>query len=64
VAKTEFRIGVFDETLVKKALGVPQDQVVAGFLALGTADEKPAQRARKSIEDLFSVNDYSRPMKP
>jgi nitroreductase len=56
--------GAFDEAMVKKALSIPEDQVVAGFLALGIADEKPPQRTRKSIEDLFSVNDYSKPMKP
>jgi nitroreductase len=55
-------VGAFDETMVKKALSIPEDQVVAGFLALGIADEKPAQRTRKSIEDLFSINDYSKPM--
>jgi hypothetical protein len=63
VAKIEFRTRVFDETMVKKALSVPEDQVVTGFLALGIADEKPAQRTRKRIEELFSANDYSRPMK-
>jgi nitroreductase len=56
-------LGAFDETMVKKALSIPEDQVIAGILALGVADEKPAQRPRKSIEDLFSTNDYSKPMK-
>lgn len=54
-------IGAFDEAMVKKALSIPEDQVVAGILALGVADEKPAERARKSIQDLFSFNDYNKP---
>jgi nitroreductase len=55
-------IGAFDETTVKKALSIPDDQVIAGILALGVADEKPAQRPRKGIEDLFLANDYNKPM--
>jgi nitroreductase len=57
-------IGAFDDTKVKKSLSIPEDQVVAGILALGVADEKPAQKSRKSIEDLFSTNDYTMPVKP
>jgi nitroreductase len=56
-------IGSFDESKVKKFLSIPEDQVVAGILALGVADEKPPQRSRKSIEDLFSTNDYNKPVK-
>jgi nitroreductase len=57
-------IGAFDDSKVKKSLSIPEDQVVAGILALGVADEKPAQKSRKSIEDLFSNNDYTMPVKP
>jgi nitroreductase len=57
-------IGAFDDNKVKKSLSIPEDQVVAGILALGVADEKPAQKSRKSIEDLFSTNDYTMPVTP
>jgi nitroreductase len=56
-------IGAFDDARVKKSLSIPEDQVVAGILALGVADQKPAQRSRKSIEDLFSTNDYNKLVK-
>jgi nitroreductase len=56
-------IGAFDEAGVKRSLNIPENQVVAGILALGVADQKPAQTPRKSIEDLFSTNDYNEPMK-
>jgi nitroreductase len=56
-------IGAFDDNDVKKALDIPEDMVVAGILALGVPDQKPPARARKSIEQLFSMNNYNSPLK-
>jgi nitroreductase len=57
-------VGAFDDDGVKKALHVPKHMVVAGILALGVPDQKPPARPRKSIEQLFSKNDYGSPFKP
>jgi len=56
-------IGAFDETSVKKVLGVPEDLVVAGILALGVPDQKPHPIMYKSIEELFARNSYNEPVK-
>ena len=57
-------VGLFDEDAVKKALDIPKNMVVAGILALGVPDQKPPARPRKSIQQLFSKNNYNSPFKP
>nr|MDO8133116.1 nitroreductase family protein [Candidatus Njordarchaeum guaymaensis] len=57
-------IGVFDETSVKKVLGVPEDLVVAGILALGVPNQKPDPITRKSTMELFAIDSYSQSIKP
>jgi nitroreductase len=54
-------IGAFDESKVKAALDIPEDQVIPLILALGVPDEKPRPITRKSIQELFSINSYSQP---
>jgi nitroreductase len=55
-------IGAFDEGKVKAVLSIPEDQVVPLILALGVPDEKPDPIERKSIEELFSLNSYEKPL--
>jgi nitroreductase len=45
-------LGAYDENLVKTILGIPDDIRIVGIIALGYADEKPAARPRKTIEEI------------
>ncbi|NVM52305.1 MAG: nitroreductase family protein [Candidatus Helarchaeota archaeon] len=51
-------IGAFNEEKVKKVLQIPQDMNVIALLPVGIPDEDPPARPRKSIEDLFSMDNY------
>ena len=44
--------GWYDQKEMKKALGVPDDKYVVGVLTLGYADESPAARPRKSLDEI------------
>jgi nitroreductase len=45
-------LGAYDENLVKTILGIPDDIRIVGIISLGYADEKPAARPRKTIEEI------------
>ena len=42
---------------VKRALGVPDDQGIIGFIYIGTATEPPAERVRAQLETVVSYPD-------
>jgi len=51
-------IGIYEFEEVKKALGIPQDKVLVGALAVGYPDEKPPARERKPIPKIAYYNVY------
>jgi nitroreductase len=53
-------VGVFDEAMVKEALGVPEDIRVVASTPLGYPDEAPHPRKIRGIEKMVSYNKYVR----
>lgn len=51
-------IGIYESEEVKKALGIPQNKVLVGALAVGYPDEKPPPRNRKLISAIVHYNNY------
>jgi len=51
-------IGAFNESIAKKALGVPDNIRVVASTPLGYPDESPAQRPRKALKDIMSIDKY------
>lgn len=51
-------LGAFDETAVKKILGVPDHVRVVAMTPLGYPDEAPAGRPRKSMEEVVCHDRY------
>jgi len=51
-------IGWFDEAKIKEVLGVPENMRVVASTPLGYPAEDPAPRDRKSLEEVFSYNQY------
>ena len=51
-------IGDFKEKKVKKLLKIPDKWKVVALLTLGYPAEKPKQRKKKTVEELFSVNSF------
>lgn len=51
-------IGGFDEAVVQKALGVPENIRVVAYTPLGYPDEAPDAMSRKSFEEIVSRNQY------
>ena len=50
--------GGFDETVVKEALGIPEDIRVVALTPLGYPDEATEPRPRKSLEEMTSRNHW------
>ena len=48
-------MGIFDEAMVAKVVGVPEGQSVSALVALGYSAEEPAAPKRKGAEDLLTV---------
>lgn len=44
--------GWYDQKAMKEVIGIPADKYVVGVLTLGYADEKPAARPRKPMEEF------------
>ena len=51
-------IGDFKEKKVKKLLKIPDKWKVVALLTLGYPAEKPKQRKKKPVEELFSFNSF------
>lgn len=51
-------LGAYDERKVKEILNIPEDIRVPAMFTLGYADETPAPRPRKGIEDIVSFEKY------
>ena len=51
-------LGAFDEGKIKEILSIPEDIRVPAMFTLGYADEKPAPRPRKDIDDLVCYEKY------
>ena len=48
-------MGIYDPDKVAKVLSVPEGQTVAALIAIGHPAQDPAAPARKSVEELLSV---------
>lgn len=48
-------MGIYDPAKVAKVLNVPEDQTVAALIAIGRPAQSPEAPARKSVEELLSV---------
>lgn len=44
--------GWYNQKEMRKVLGIPYNMYVSGILTVGYADEQPAQRPRKELEEL------------
>ena len=51
-------LGAFDEGKVKKIIGIPDEIRVPVMFTLGYADETPAARPRKDIDDIVCYERY------
>jgi nitroreductase len=51
-------IGRFDEKVVKETLGIPESIRVVALMTIGYADESPAPKERKSLEEMTSRNKW------
>ena len=51
-------LGAYDEGKVKEILNIPDDIRVPAMFTLGYADETPASRPRKNIEDIVIYEKY------
>lgn len=51
-------IGAFDESLAKKALGVPDNMRIVASTPLGYPDETSNPRPRKSMDEIRCFNKY------
>jgi nitroreductase len=51
-------IGRFDEKVVKETLGIPENIQAVALTPLGYADESPAPKDRKSLEEMTSRNKW------
>ena len=56
-------IGAFEEDKVKELLKVPEEMTVIVLLPIGVPDQRPEPRGRKSLEELFSMDQYGKPLK-
>jgi len=52
-------IGAFDESVAKKALGVPDNIRVVATTPLGYPDQSPDPRPRKVLDDIVCYNKFS-----
>jgi nitroreductase len=51
-------LGAFDENAVKKVLDIPQDIRVPAMFTVGYANEFPAQRPRKTFDEIVCYEKY------
>jgi nitroreductase len=51
-------IGAFNEKKVKELLKIPEKWKVVALITLGYPSEKPKQKKKKPVEELFSFNSF------
>lgn len=51
-------LGAFDENAVKRVLDIPEDIRVPAMFVVGYADETPAQRPRKTLDEIICYEKY------
>jgi nitroreductase len=51
-------LGAFDEKIVKQILDIPEEIRVPAMFTLGYADENPAPRPRKALDDVVCYEKY------
>jgi len=51
-------LGAFDENAVKKVLDIPENIRVPAMFVVGYADEAPAQRPRKTLDEIVCYEKY------
>jgi nitroreductase len=51
-------IGGYDESVVKKTLGVPDEVRVVSMLSLGYPGETPKPRPRKELKEILFYETY------
>lgn len=47
-------LGLFDQAVIEKLLGLPEDRELAALIPVGYPDETPAAPKRKTVEDLLT----------
>ena len=47
-------LGLFDQTVVEKLLGLPEDRELVALIPVGYPDEAPAAPKRKTVEELLT----------
>ncbi|MHA1726541.1 MAG: nitroreductase family protein [Promethearchaeota archaeon] len=55
-------IGAFNEEKIKNLLKIPDKFEVIALLPIGIADQDPPARPRKSLQELFFLNEYGSPL--
>jgi nitroreductase len=54
-------IGAFDEDAVKRLLKIPAKMKIVALLPIGIPAEKPAQRPRKELSEIFFKEEWQTP---
>jgi nitroreductase len=55
-------IGAFNETEVKRLLGVPDRMSVVALLPIGVPDETPVAKSRRKFAEVFFEDMYGQPL--
>ncbi|MBR1723613.1 MAG: nitroreductase family protein [Ruminococcus sp.] len=48
-------LGIYDEAKVKEILSLPENIKVSALIPIGYADEAPAKRKRKTVDELLTI---------
>jgi len=51
-------VGSFDQNLAAEAIGLPEYAKIISLFAVGYADESPAARSRRPIEEVIAYNHF------
>ena len=51
----------FKQAEIRPVLGIPDDKYVVAIITVGYADEDPAPRPRKKLEEILHKNKWSKP---
>jgi nitroreductase len=56
-------IGAFEDDKVRELLDIPKEMIIINLLSIGVPDHVPNAKTRKPIEELFSAEEYGKPLK-